>query len=187
MVVPIYEGTPNSKAKNLRVVARFLKDNAEKIKAAGRQTVIFDSLTDYNGFLVEAETPDDGSKIEFDSWQRIQVNTLRPVEDLKHVTNAGLDLILIVGIKPTDAASGGHIVNGGNRPLIAGGARDTFLFKLMAACTLQTKVTRDKGEMKVERKAFFLGSPGQLVAKQKGSLAIEEVDFQSWKSKAFSS
>ena len=187
VVMRIFDGSPKQKSKDLIGMAKFIKDNAEKIKAAGRQTVIFDSLTDYNGFLVEAETPDDGSKIDFDSWQRVKVNTNRPVESLKHLTSSQLDFIMIVGLQATDAAHGGSVVHGGYRLLLAGGARDTVLFKMMSGCTIHTSTKKNKetGKIEVNRQAVFLGRQGVDVFKPKGQLGIEDCDFYTWKEKAF--
>lgn len=187
VIIPVFDGSPKEKSKNLQGMAKFIKENAKKIRAAGRQTVIFDSLTDYNGFLVEAETPDDGSKIDFDSWQRVKVNTSRPVEHLKHLTSSDLDVIIIAGLQATDAAHGGSVVHGGYRLLIAGGARDTILFKMMSSCTIHTstKKSKETGKIEVNRQAVFVGRQGVDVFKPKGQLGIEECDFYTWKNKAF--
>ena len=185
LVIPIYKGSPKEKTKILLAMCKFIKEKAVEIKAAGRSTVIFDSLSDYNSFLVEGETPEDGSKIDFDAWQRIKVNTERPIEALKHITNAGLDFITIFGLKATDAAMGGSIINGGYRPLIQGGARDTFLFKFMSCCTINSVAKKTKEGIAVERTAAFIGKKGDLF-KPKGDLQIEStVDFYEWKAKAF--
>ena len=189
VIIPIYGMPLEQRAKTLLALTAFIEKNAEKIKEAGRSTIILDSLSDLNSLVVDwlaGEAKDDVDKLDHQDWYQVQKLTLRPVQRLRGVTNCGLDLAVIMGIKPMEGSFGSSTVRAGYIPLIQGGARDRVLFMFMACCTINTKVVKGQdGKPVVERQAAFIGRQGRDIFKPKGRLGLEPCNFYDWKRKAF--
>ena len=188
VVVPLWIGEDRQRADNLDRACGFIRKNAQAIYDAGRRTVVFDSLTDANQRVVDAEGGPAGDKIDKDSWQRVKVRTLRPVETLRSIVGAGLDLIVTFLLEDNyQQVPGKHdIVYAGLRPLLQGSAKSQFMSKLMAVCTLEVSIKKTTKGIDVTRRAAFLGRSGYNVFKPKGVLGHDEPpDFAAWKARAF--